>query len=62
MDQEAFNNFKQAAHPPSLFSHKGYIQWQGSQAQKSLLEDTKNDMHINLTKNIYMSQNLSTVP
>ncbi|KAG7370155.1 hypothetical protein IV203_027901 [Nitzschia inconspicua] len=30
-DLEAFRNFK-SNHKPSLFSHKGYIQWQGSTA------------------------------
>jgi hypothetical protein len=28
----------------------GYIQWQGFQAQKRLLEDMKDDLHINLAK------------
>lgn len=26
-------------HTPSLYSHKGYIQWQGSSAQEYLLDD-----------------------
>jgi hypothetical protein len=29
LDQEAFDNFI-ARHPVSLYSHKGYIQWQGA--------------------------------
>jgi hypothetical protein len=33
-DQEAFENFKND-HPVSLFSHKGYIQWQGSPRLRS---------------------------
>jgi hypothetical protein len=33
LDQEAFDNFI-ARHPVSLYSHKGYIQWQGSDAQE----------------------------
>jgi hypothetical protein len=37
-DYLAFENYKQN-HKPSLFSHKGYIQWQGSSAQELLLED-----------------------
>jgi hypothetical protein len=28
-----------ANHPPSLYSHKGYLQWQGSDAKKQLKED-----------------------
>jgi hypothetical protein len=32
-DQEAFDNFI-ARYPVSQFSHKGYIQWQGSDAQE----------------------------
>lgn len=37
-DLEAFRIFKQN-HKPSLFSHKGYIQWQGSKAQELLWDD-----------------------
>lgn len=37
-DLEAFRNFKRN-HKPSLFSHKGYIQWQGSTPQELLWED-----------------------
>jgi hypothetical protein len=48
-DQEAFDNFK-ANHPPSLLSHKGYIQWQGSDAQKQVLEDIKEGLHESMAK------------
>lgn len=48
-DQEAFENFK-ANHPISLFSHKGYIQWQGSEAQESLLEDIEAGFHQSMGK------------
>jgi len=37
-DLAAFQNYKKN-HSPSLFSHKGYIQWQGSSAQEYLWED-----------------------
>jgi hypothetical protein len=37
-DLEAFRVYKQN-HKPSLFSHKGYIQWQGSTAQELLWDD-----------------------
>jgi hypothetical protein len=37
-DLEAFRNFKKN-HKPSLFSHKGYSQWQGSTAQELLWDD-----------------------
>ena len=48
-DQEAFENFK-ANHPTSLFSHKGYIQWQGSEAQERLLEDIEAGFHESMSK------------
>ena len=38
VDLEAFNNFK-ANNPVSQFSHKGYEQWQGLDAQEYLKED-----------------------
>jgi hypothetical protein len=38
IDQKAFDNFV-ANHPPSLYSRKGYLQWQGSDAKKQLKED-----------------------
>ena len=37
-DLKAFRNYKQH-HKPSIFSHKGYIQWQGSTAQELLWDD-----------------------
>ncbi|KAG7339198.1 hypothetical protein IV203_013229 [Nitzschia inconspicua] len=37
-DLIAFNNYKMN-YKPSLFSHKGFIQWQGSSAQEHLLDD-----------------------
>lgn len=37
-DEAAYENYKQN-HQPSLFSHKGYIQYQGSTAQELLLMD-----------------------
>ena len=37
-DLEAFRTYK-SNHKPSLFSHKGYIQWQGSNAQELLWDD-----------------------
>ena len=37
-DLAAFNNYKKN-HKPSLFSHKGYVQWQGSTAQELLWDD-----------------------
>lgn len=37
-DLEAFEVYK-SNHKPALFSHKGYIQWQGSDAQEHLWDD-----------------------
>jgi hypothetical protein len=37
-DLEAFRRYKEN-HRPSLFSHKGYVQWQGSTAQELLWDD-----------------------
>lgn len=37
-DEQAFENYK-ANHQPSLFSHKGYAQYQGSTTQELLLDD-----------------------
>jgi hypothetical protein len=48
-DEEAFENYKQN-HAPSSFSHKGYIQWQGSEAQELLLEDMEAGLHEQLEK------------
>jgi hypothetical protein len=43
-DQEAFENFKNNQ-PVSLFSHKEYIQWQGSEAQELLLQEMEQKSH-----------------
>ena len=48
-DQEAFDNFK-ARHPPALHSHEGYIQWQGSDAQKQVLKDIEEGLHESMAK------------
>jgi hypothetical protein len=40
-DQEAFDLYVRN-HPISYHSHKGYIQWQGSESQRLLKEDIKN--------------------
>ena len=48
-DQEAYDNFT-ASHPPSLLSHKGYMQWQGSDAQKQVIEDIKEGLHESMAK------------
>jgi hypothetical protein len=48
-DQEAFENFKNN-HPVSLFSHKGCMQWQGSEAQELLLKDMEEKSHETLGK------------
>ena len=43
-DSEAFSRFV-ASQPVSHFSHKGYIQWQGSDAQALALVDIENEVH-----------------
>jgi hypothetical protein len=43
MYQDTFDRFK-ALHPPSLYSKKGCIQWQGSQAKKEPQKDIKNGL------------------
>jgi hypothetical protein len=43
-DLDAFENFKQN-HAVSLYSHKGYIQWQGSHAQELLQTDLEAGKH-----------------
>ena len=48
MDKEAFDNYV-ANHQVSLYSHKGYIQWQGSEAQELALKHIANNVH-NTTK------------
>ena len=42
--QTAFDNYV-ANHPVSYFSHKGYIQWQGSEAQELALEHIAKNIH-----------------
>ena len=48
-DLEAYQQFS-AKHQASLFSKKGYIQWQNSEAQTALLEDMANEMTAHMTK------------
>ena len=48
-DQEAYQNFIEN-HQPSLFTHKGYIQWQGSKAQEKLKEDMEAGLHESMEK------------
>jgi hypothetical protein len=38
MDMEAFDNYRQN-HQPSLFSHHGYLEWQGLEAPRLLKID-----------------------
>jgi hypothetical protein len=39
-----------ASHDISLFSHKGYVQWQGSDAQELLLLDIETNKHVTMRK------------
>jgi hypothetical protein len=56
-DLEAFENYK-SNHKPSLFSHKGYIQWQGSDAQELLLDDIAKNMHKTMKpEELWLSRN-----
>jgi hypothetical protein len=48
LDLEAFNNFAER-NEPSEFSHKGYIQWQGS-AQALLKQDLEEGNHNRMSK------------
>ena len=48
-DFEAFESFK-SNHPTSHFSHQGYIQYQGSDAQELLLKDIEDWLHETLGK------------
>jgi hypothetical protein len=45
----AFDDFVSRA-IPSLTSHLGYIQWQGSEVQALLLADIEAEKHLNMTK------------
>jgi hypothetical protein len=47
--EEAFKNYKQN-HGLSEFSHRGYIQWKGSEAQELLEEDMEAGLHKRLEK------------
>ncbi|KAG7337556.1 hypothetical protein IV203_020380 [Nitzschia inconspicua] len=49
IDRRAYENYV-SSHPVSLYSHGGYIQWQGSAAQKLLQEDIKNELHGKMSK------------
>jgi hypothetical protein len=44
LDQEAFDNII-SKHSMSFLSHKGYIQWQYSEAQELLKEDLEAELH-----------------
>jgi hypothetical protein len=48
-DQQAFEIYK-TNHKPALFSHKGYIQWQGSKSQEFLWDDLDEYMNNPNTK------------
>ena len=48
-DRLLFENYI-SNHEPSHFSHKGYPEWQGSEAQKLLLEDIEAGLHEDLEK------------
>jgi len=50
LDQEAFESYKQNHPALAYFSHKGYIQWQGSEAQRLCLEDLKEKRHENVSR------------
>jgi hypothetical protein len=49
MAQEAFDKYREN-HQPSLFSHKGYPEWQGSEAQRLLLIDIEKGKHTEMSK------------
>jgi hypothetical protein len=49
IDQEAFEHFRDN-HQPSLFSHKGYPEWQGSEAQRLLKLDIEAGKHTRMSK------------
>ena len=48
-DQAAFDKYKEN-HPASLYSHKGYIQIQGSEAIKMMKEDIEAGLHRTMKK------------
>jgi hypothetical protein len=45
LDQEAYDNYKEN-HAPALFTPHGFIQWQGSEAQKQCKQDIKDGKHL----------------
>jgi hypothetical protein len=49
IDQEAFEKYREN-HQPSLFSHKGYPEWQGSEAQRLLKLDIEAGKHTQMSK------------
>jgi len=49
IDEEAFEIFRNN-HQVSLFSHKGYPEWQGSEAQKYALIDIEQGIHKTMSK------------
>jgi hypothetical protein len=49
IDQEAFDQYGRN-HQPSLFSHKGYPEWQGSEAQILLKGDIEEGKHTRMSK------------
>jgi len=49
IDQEAFEKYREN-HQPSLFSHKGYPEWQGSEAQRLLKLDIEAGKHTRMSK------------
>jgi hypothetical protein len=49
VDETRFEAFV-SKHTISLFSHKGYVQWQGSDAQKKLQIDISNNKHCTMRK------------
>ena len=48
-DQTAFDQYT-SCHEPSYFSYKGYIQWQGSDAQELALQDLRDGLHEEMAK------------
>ena len=50
LDQEAFDNYKANNPVPAAFSHKGYIQWQGSEAQALCREDIEHGLHKSMSR------------
>jgi hypothetical protein len=49
IDKEAFDKYREN-HQPSLFSHKGFPEWQGSEAQRLLKLDIEADKHNQMSK------------